>query len=110
MAIGADTEQAEAVATLVLLAHAFVDLLERVANVGEAVVPAGDGGVTELERQLLELPEHVAEAIGFDGVIALPRRGDWRKTDFVKPDLLEQVAIDHNHVEVLPRQRHASAD
>jgi hypothetical protein len=110
VAVRGDAHQPHAGAARVRLARALVDLLERVAHVGEAVVPAGERGLEELVRQRVELVEHASEAVVLDRVSAAVGGGDRREADFAEADLLGEVAIDADDIEVLPRQRDARAD
>src|SRR4051812_16351170 len=52
-----DTHETEPRATRICLAHSFVQLLERVAHVGETVAPAGERRLKEIGGKRLESAE-----------------------------------------------------
>src|SRR5678810_497557 len=109
VAVGRDAHETEAGTTRVRLAHALVDLLQRVAHVREAVMSSGERVLEELLSETLELAEHRLEAVFLDRVVTLPRRRHRREADLPEADLVPQVKIDRLDVEVLFRQCHTRA-
>src|SRR5262245_15068548 len=110
VAISRHAHEAKPRAARIRLAHALVNLLQRVAHVGEPVMPPSERIVQILARERLELAEHRVESIILNGIVALPRRRHRREADFPEPDLLGEMLEDREHVEVLLGERDARAD
>ena len=110
VSVGGDAHQPEPGAARERLAHALVDLFERLLDVREAVVPVVDRVFEELVGEIPELAEHVVVAVLGDGVAAAGRRRHRREADLPEPDLLGEMAIDPLDVERSGGQRDARAD
>ena len=108
-AVGGDAHQANAGATRIRLGVAVMDLLQRLADVREAVVPALQRCLEVIGGQRAELFEQVIEAAVRDGVVAARGGRDRRKADLPESQFVGEVLIDATDVEGLARQRDAGA-
>ena len=110
VAIRRDPEQAQARTTPVRLADTFVDLLDRIGDVREAVVFIAQGVLEPLRCELLELLEHRVLGLGRDRIVAMILRRDRCESHLAKAELIRQVPVDLEDVQVFLRERHPRAD
>ena len=110
VAVGGHAHQPQARAARERLADALVDLLDRVLDVREPVVPVVDRELEELLRQLLELAQHAVEPGVFDRVAPAVGGCDGSEADLPESDLVAQVVKNARHVQRLPGERHPGPD
>src|SRR4029453_10968918 len=103
-------EQAETGAARIGLAHALVNLLERVLHVREPVMAVLGDPFEALAGQRPELGEHPVESLLANRVLLLWRGGDRREANFPEPHLLGEMAIDACDVERVGGERDARAN
>src|SRR3569833_1987084 len=101
--IGRHAHEADPSATWIRLAHAFVNLLEGVSHVREAMPTPRERCLEILRCQRLKAGEQRLKAVVLDRVLALPARRHRREADLPEADLLEEVTVDRHHVEILAR-------
>src|SRR5258708_29677073 len=87
-----------------------MDLFERLAHVGEAVMAVRESVLQNLSRERTELVQHAIETTFADGMTADCGGGHRRETDLVEADVLGEMAENAMDVESLRSQCHAGAD
>src|SRR6185436_18858224 len=93
VARGRHAQQSKACATWPRFARTTMNLTERLANVAESVMVAGNRRVSKVVGQIAKLREHAFESRVTEGVRPARGRGDRRKADFVEADVVRQVIV-----------------
>src|SRR4051812_41238513 len=91
VAVGRHAQKSEARAARERLAHAAMDLGERLLDVRKAVVPVLQRERKEFVGEIAELLEHQVVAVVRDRMLAIGGGGDRREADLPEPDLVPQV-------------------
>src|SRR5260370_7971711 len=81
-----------------------MDLFERLAHVGEAVMAVRESVLQKLSRERTELVQHAIETTFADGMTADCGGGHRRETDLVEADVLGEMAENAMDVESLRSQ------
>ena len=110
LAVCGHAHQADARAARIRLRMPVMELLQRLANVREAVMPVLQRRFEKVPGEIAELRQQMIEAAVRDRVITPRRRGNRRKADFPEAELLGEMVIDLANVQRLLRQGHPGAD